>query len=68
MIDPTTQIAITLTAQQWDVVLQQLSAGPYRMVAEIMATIQRQCMEHDAPMRVAGGANGAEAMEERTHG
>jgi hypothetical protein len=65
MIEPTTPIAITLTAQQWDVVLQQLSAGPYRMVAEIMATIQRQCMAHDAPPRPG---NGEAYVQEANHG
>ena len=45
MIEPNTSIAITLTAQQWDVVLQQLSAGPYRMVAEIMEIGRASCRE-----------------------
>jgi hypothetical protein len=64
MIDPNTPIAVSMSAQQWGVVLEALSHAPYRVVAPIFVAIQQQCMEHDAPMRVSGGANGADPHPE----
>jgi len=47
-LDPNTHITVTLNAAQWNLVLGQLSEGPYKLVAPILNTIQQQCMMHDA--------------------
>jgi hypothetical protein len=68
VIEPTTQIAVTMSAQQWGVVLEALSHAPYRVVAPIFTAIQQQCMEHDSdimiPGRTPGGANGGAPTRE----
>jgi len=58
MIENSTQIAVTLRAQEWNTLMALLAEGPYKIAAPLIAAIQQQCMEHDAPMRVSGGANG----------
>jgi len=63
MIEPDTPIAVSMSAQQWGVVLEAISHAPYRVVAPIFAAIQQQCMEHEQgteqmPSRVNGGAAG----------
>jgi hypothetical protein len=65
MIDPNTPIAVSMSVQQWGVVLEALSHAPYRVVAPIFVAIQQQCLAHDADvMRIPGGANGAEPQRE----
>ena len=64
MIENSTQIAVTLRAQEWNTLMALLAEGPYKIAAPLIAAIQQQCMEHDAPMRVAGGANGADPHPE----
>ena len=61
-IDRSQPIAVTLTAEQWQVTMEVLSGGPYRVVAPIIEQIRRQCMRHATevlpehmPMRVPGG-------------
>jgi hypothetical protein len=43
-------LAVTLTAEQWQAVMQVLSNGPYSTVAPLIGAIQQQCMRHLAPM------------------
>ena len=64
MIDQNTQIAVTLRAQEWNTLMALIAEGPYKIAAPLIAAIQQQCMEHDAPMRVSGGTNGAEPHPE----
>lgn len=45
-LDPNAQIAITLNAAQWNIVLTQLAEGPYRVVAALMQSIAQQCEAH----------------------
>lgn len=44
-MEPTTVITVTLEAQQWNLVLATLAEGPFRIVAPLIETIQRQCVE-----------------------
>jgi hypothetical protein len=60
-IDRNQPIAVTLTAEQWQAVMQVLGGGPYSVVAPLIGQIQQQCMRHAMPMGVPGGTNGAEA-------
>jgi len=53
VIDPNTNINVMLSAAQWNLVLGQLSEGPYRLVAPILQAIQQQCMAQD-PERQEG--------------
>lgn len=68
MIDPATNISVTLNAAQWNALLVQLAEGPYRLVAPLLAAIQQQCQQYDSdplaqahtpPHRVNGGAHDA---------
>jgi hypothetical protein len=43
-------IDVTLTAEQWQVVMQVLANGPYNAVAPLIGAIQQQCMRHLTPM------------------
>jgi hypothetical protein len=47
-IDQNTQISVTLNATQWNLVLLQLSEGPYRVVQPLMTAIQQQCMAYES--------------------
>ena len=42
--NPTDKLALTLEAQQWQVVIAILSQGPYRDVAPILKTLDAQIM------------------------
>jgi hypothetical protein len=64
MIDQNTQIAVMLRAQEWNTLMALIAEGPYKLAAPLIAAIQQQCMGHDAPMRVSGGANGGEPQRE----
>ena len=45
-MEPTTPIAVTMQAQQWDRLLNMLAdAGTYRAVAPLIAEIQQQCVQ-----------------------
>jgi hypothetical protein len=57
MIDSNTNISITLNAQQWNIILMTLAEGPYRVVAPLIADIQKQCYQYEFPA--------PEAMEQR---
>jgi hypothetical protein len=60
-IDRSRPITVTLTAEQWQAVMQVLSNGPYSVVAALIGSIQQQCMRYaeplpeHMPMRVPGG-------------
>lgn len=41
-IPPATPIAVTLQAQEWNVVLGALGEAPYRLVAPVIAKISEQ--------------------------
>jgi hypothetical protein len=49
-IDRSQLIAVTFTAEQWQVVMQVLSNGPYNVVAPLIDGIQQQCMRHAEPL------------------
>jgi len=53
-IPPDARLTVTLTAQQWQTVLQVMSEGPFRLVSQIIWQVQSQCM----------GAAQAEALPE----
>lgn len=48
MIDPNTQISVTLNANQWNTVLLQLAEGPYNRVAPLLTAIQQQCVAYES--------------------
>jgi hypothetical protein len=50
MIDANTEIGVTLTAQQWEIVLRMLDDGPRRVVNPIFLSIQQQCQQADADL------------------
>jgi hypothetical protein len=50
-------IVVTLTAEQWQTVMQVLANGPYSAVAPLIGSIQQQCMRHLVP-RPEERANG----------
>lgn len=60
-INPTDQLAVTLEAQQWNVVLATLAEGPFRIVASLMQEIQRQLTTPAMPLQQK--TNGAETRE-----
>jgi hypothetical protein len=43
-------LSVTLTAEQWQTVMQVLSNGPYSAVAPLIGSIQQQCMRRLTPM------------------
>jgi hypothetical protein len=45
-IPATELIPVTLTAQQWNTVLQCLAKAPYEIVNELVNGIQAGCMAH----------------------
>ena len=55
MIDNNTPIAITLTAQQWEMVMRMLAEGPYKIVAPLIADIQQQCIRQEQPIHRTNG-------------
>jgi hypothetical protein len=62
-LQPTDAIAVTLQAQEWQMVMAQLAEGPYRVVAPLLASIQTQCMARD-PER-AGTSDNVVTMPQR---
>jgi hypothetical protein len=48
MLDPNTTLTVTLRAAEWNAIMAQLAEGPYRLVAPLLASIQRQCQGQDA--------------------
>jgi hypothetical protein len=63
MIDSNTMIDISLNAQQWNTVLEQLSTGPYRVVAPLISAIQQQCLKHETNF----GANNEDVDNVQQH-
>ena len=43
---PTDKIAVTLEAQNWELIARVLADAPFRVVAPLIAEIQRQCARH----------------------
>lgn len=43
MVEPSTKLTVTLTAQQWDLVLSALGEQPFRVVAVTLSDIKAQC-------------------------
>ncbi len=44
-MDAKTEIAVTLTAEQWNIVLDVLADGRYRMVSPIIQKIYTDCRD-----------------------
>jgi hypothetical protein len=65
MIDRATPLTVTLSAQQWDAVLNALADGQFRVVQPLIAEIQRQCMQADVPADYHGYVD---AMDQRGNG
>ena len=53
-IDRSLPIAVTLTAEQWQQIMQVLSNGPYSVVAPLIGAVQQQCMRHAMPLPANG--------------
>jgi hypothetical protein len=62
-IDKAKIIAINLTAEQWQTLLQMLGNGPFNIVAPLINTIQQQCMEHAEPLEQIQRVNGDARQE-----
>lgn len=60
-IDRSRPIAVTLTAEQWEMVARVLSNAPYNVVATLIGTIQQQCMRHADVMQMRGNGENAVA-------
>lgn len=54
VIQPTERLIVTLDAAQWNVVMQVLSEGPFRVVAPLIQEIQRQCNEQASIVPLMG--------------
>jgi hypothetical protein len=59
-MNPDTNIAVSLTASEWNVVLQLLAEGPYRVAAPLISAIQKQAMESQNAAPPAPAPNGAQ--------
>ena len=46
-MNPDDRIPVTLTAAQWNNIMQMLGEQPYRLVAGHITSIQAQCMSHE---------------------
>lgn len=47
-LQPTTNIQVTLNAEQWNTLLSLLGeTGPYRVVNPLVSTIMQQCLAFD---------------------
>jgi hypothetical protein len=44
---PKDRIAVTLEAQSWELIARVLADAPFRVVAPLIAEIQRQCMRRE---------------------
>jgi hypothetical protein len=64
-LDRSQPIAVTLSAEQWEMVARVLSNGPYNVVASLIGRIQVQCMRHAEPPLMQMRGNG-ELAEERS--
>jgi hypothetical protein len=52
-LDPTAPLAITLQAQQWNMILNVLHDAPYRIAAPLIAAITDQAQAAQQPPPVA---------------
>lgn len=41
------RITVTMTAQQWNVIMQMIGEQPYKVSAPFIQAIQSQCMNHE---------------------
>jgi hypothetical protein len=48
MLQAQQDVTVKLKAEQWNQVLQVLSDGPFRVVNQLIADIQQQCMAQSA--------------------
>jgi hypothetical protein len=44
---PQEQISVTLTAAEWNAVMQKLGTHPFVEVVQLINSIQTQCMQHE---------------------
>jgi len=63
-IEKTKIIPVSLTAEQWQQVLQFLGNGPYNAVAPLINIIQQQCMEHAEPIEQLQHRSNGDARQE----
>jgi hypothetical protein len=49
MMNPTTEVPITLQIAEWNAVLEQLMNGPYRIVAPLLEKIGAQARAAEGP-------------------
>lgn len=62
MLEANSQVAVTLTAKQWEETLKILIAGPYHIVAPIIQAVTQQLgAAANAPMPAGKPANGEAA-------
>lgn len=67
-LTPDAQLGVTLSVAQWRAVLEQLSAGPYRVVGPLIAMIEQQANAEIArlqppPRRANGVGEHADAND-----
>jgi hypothetical protein len=60
-IPPQTPLSVTMTALQWNQVLQVLGEGPFRIVGPLINAIQHQCMSQMPAEHIPARGNGSEA-------
>jgi hypothetical protein len=60
MPQPTDELAVRMTAVEWNQVMTVLGEGPFRIVALLLTKIQSQAMAQDRASPQAAG-NGEEA-------
>ena len=53
-VTPEQPLSVTLSIVQWRAVLEQLSAGPFRVVAPLMGDIERQAQAAIARLQQPG--------------
>ena len=53
-VTPEQPLSVTLSIAQWRAVLEQLSAGPFRVVAPLMGDIERQAQAAIARLQQPG--------------
>ncbi len=46
-MNATDMIEVTLSAQQWQVIMSLLAKQPYEVCAQFIHAIQSQCMNHE---------------------
>jgi hypothetical protein len=57
-MDPDHPIAITLEAQQWNLIIEVLQSAPFRVAAPLIGSIRRQAMAVIGPDMERQSGNG----------